>query len=159
MSSSASRAHSPARSRGARSASSTTFEGRLVYPTGHGQRTLIVECHRSAEGLTIRLPEFNEAANYLTDATVELTSVSEDGDDAPPVITGHSRVVADQEIDSDTSSALEHWPAGIRGRYFRITATPDPAPGLWRQGRHAGRSSRIEHGRLPSEPRRHTEGG
>lgn len=110
------------RSAGDQSERSTTFRGRLVFPTGHGPRSIIVECHRAADGFLIRLPEFNDAANYLTDTPVDLTSESSDG--SGPVaaaITGHSQVIPDQDVDAAAVSALERWPAGVHAHYFRIT--------------------------------------
>ena len=112
--------------RGAGAARPATFVGRLVYPTGHGRRSLIVECHPTGDGFTIHLPGFNEASNYLDDTPVALTAVSGDGLDSDDLgstttITGRSRAVADQDIDSGSVSALERWPRGLRAHYFRIT--------------------------------------
>lgn len=106
-----------------KSAVPAPLEWRLVYPTGHGRRSLIVDCHRTGGGFTIRLPEFNVAANYLSDAPVALTLVSADGFDANAVITGRSHAVDDQAVDLDAVSALERWPDGVRARYFLITPT------------------------------------
>lgn len=101
-----------------------TFAGRLAFPTGHGPRSAIVECYRAAGGITIALPEFNDAANYLTDTPVALSSVWGDDLDPAPAIIGHSRMLPDREVDADAIAALERWPAGIHARYFHITPSP-----------------------------------
>lgn len=101
----------------------TTFDARLLYPTGHGQRSLVVTCHAADRGVVIRLPEFNEAGHYLQDAPVTVVAVS--SADAAPVIIGRSHALADRDVDADTASALEQWPEGMHARYFAITPT-DP---------------------------------
>ena len=104
------------------------FEGRLRYPTGHGERTVIVRCHPTGDGFAVHLPAFNEATNYLHDARVVLTSVASDPPLAPPDISGRSRVVADDDIDPSSAAALEQWPDGVPARYFMISPEPDGSP-------------------------------
>ena len=105
-----------------------SFEARLLYPTGHGQRSLVVECHPTGQGVVIRLPEFNEAGHYLQDAPVTVVAVSSGAVVDAPVIVGRSHAMADRDVDPDTVSALEQWPAGIRAHYFAITPTDPPMP-------------------------------
>jgi len=102
-------------------ASPTTFDARLLYPTGHGQRSLVVECHAAGRGVVIHLPEFNEAGHYLQDAPVTVMAVSSGVSTVAPVIVGRSQALSDLDVDPDTVSALERWPEGIRSRYFAIT--------------------------------------
>jgi len=106
-------------------ASPTTFDARLLYPTGHGQRSVVVECHSTGQGVVIRLPEFNEAGHYLQDAPVTVVAVSSGAVVDAPVIVGRSHALADRDVDPDTASALEQWPKGMRSRYFAITPS-DP---------------------------------
>lgn len=101
------------------------FEGRLRYPTGHGERTVIVRCHPTGDGFTVHLPAFNEAANYLNDAPVVLSSVASDPPLAPPDISGRSRIVADEDIDPWSAAVLEQWPDGVPARYFMIFPEAD----------------------------------
>lgn len=96
------------------------FLGRLVFPTGHGARSIIVECLRSDGGYLIHLPAFNEAGNYLTDTTVSLTPVQAESAHPAEVISGHSRFLADHEVDLATAETLERW-SDRPARYFRIT--------------------------------------
>lgn len=105
--------------------SSPTFDARLLYPTGHGQRSLVVECHATGRGVVIHLPEFSEAGHYLQDAPVTVMAVSSGVIAVAPVIVGRSHALADPDVDPDTVSALEQWPQGMRSRYFAITPT-DP---------------------------------
>ena len=128
-----------------RSGTAGTFEGRLRYPTGHGERTVIVQCHPTGDGFTVHLPAFNEAGNYLHDAPVALTSVSADPPGTPPDISGHSRIVADDDIDPSAAAALEQWPDDVPAHYFKII--PEPDRSSRRRRRHAGR---------PVEPRART---
>jgi hypothetical protein len=123
MSSAVRRHRVPQHPRGAGAARPATFVGRLVYPTGHGRRSLIVECHPTGDGFTISLPGFNEASNYLDDAPVALTAVAGADLGSAATIAGRSRAVADQDIDSGSVSALERWPRGLHAHYFRITLT------------------------------------
>ncbi len=97
-----------------------SFLGRLVFPTGHGPRSIIVECLRADDGYTIHLPEFNEAGNYLADAPVSLTAVAKTTDPAE-VISGRSQQVADPDVGADTAEALERWSDGRPAHYFHIT--------------------------------------
>ena len=109
--------------------SQTIFEARLLYPTGHGQRSLVVACHPTVRGVVIRLPEFNEAGHYLRDAPVTVVAVSQGTDDAASIIVGHSHALADRDVAPDAVSALEQWPAGMRACYFAIIPTdPGRAP-------------------------------
>lgn len=103
----------------------TIFEARLLYPTGHGQRSLVVECHPAGRGVVIRLPEFNDAGHYLQDAPVTVVAVASGTVNDAPVIVGRSHALADRDVDPDTASALEQWPKGMRSRYFAITPS-DP---------------------------------
>lgn len=116
-------AHHPRMRRTATVGSSPTFEARLLYPTGHGQRSLVVECHPAGRGVVIRLPEFNDAGHYLEDAPVTVTAVSSGVSAVTPVIVGQSQALSDRDVDPDSVSALEQWPQGIRSRYFAITPT------------------------------------
>ena len=100
---------------------SSTFVGRLVFPTGHGPRSVIVECHRSDGGYTIHVPEFNEAGNYLVDAAVTLTPAGTERTHPAEVITGRSRRLADREVDAGTTQALEQWCDGMPAHYFHIS--------------------------------------
>jgi DNA-binding NarL/FixJ family response regulator len=97
------------------------FDGRLEYPSGHGQRSVVVRCHSTGTGYTIHLPEFNDAAHYLADASVVLTVQSDATDGPSSMLTGHSEALADEQVDPASMAALEQWPAGIQGRYFFIT--------------------------------------
>lgn len=103
-----------------RPATASPFLGRLVFPTGHGPRSIIVECLRSDDGYTIHLPEFNEAGNYLADAPVSLTTV-EETTGSGEVVSGRSRQLADRDVGADTAEALEHWSDGRPAHYFHIT--------------------------------------
>ena len=102
---------------------SSTFVGRLVFATGHGPRSIIVECHRIDDGYTIHVPEFNEAANYLVDTAVTLTPVGAESTHPAEVITGRSRLLADRDVDAGTTRALERWSDGMPAHYFHITPT------------------------------------
>ena len=109
--------HDPAEQR---PTTASPFLGRLVFPTGHGPRSLIVECLRADGGYTIHLPESNEAGNYLADAPVSLTAVEETTDPAE-VISGRSQQLADPDVGADTAEALERWSDGRPAHYFHIT--------------------------------------
>jgi hypothetical protein len=102
---------------------SPTFVGRLVFTTGHGPRSVIVECLRGDDGFTIHLPEFNEAANYLADTAVTLTSARPESAHPPEAITGRSRLLADRDVDVSTAEALERWSDDTPAHYFYITPT------------------------------------
>ncbi len=97
------------------------FLGRLVFPTGHGPRSIIVECLRADGGYTIHLPAFNDAGNYLADAPVSLTAVEAESTDPDEVIQGRSRLVDDRDVADDTARALERWSDQRAAHYFQIT--------------------------------------
>jgi hypothetical protein len=125
------------------------FLGRLEFPTGHGPRSLIVECVRAGEGYTLHLPAFNEASNYLTDTPVILTTVNENTDTPDACIRGRSRLIADGEVAPHTVDLLERWPDGPAAHYFHITpATNTPArPPRSQPGRPRGRQESGQHQR------------
>ena len=102
---------------------SSTFVGRLVFATGHGPRSMIVECHRTDDGYTIHVPEFNEAANYLVDTAVTLTPAAAETTHPAEGIAGRSRLLADPDVDAGTALALERWSDGLPAHYFHITPT------------------------------------
>jgi hypothetical protein len=111
------------------------FLGRLVYPTGHGPRSIIVECLRTDDGYTVHLPAFNEAGNYLADTPVSLTAVDADTTDPDTVVRGLSRLVAARDIDGHAAELLERWPGGPASHYFHIA--PAANRQLWlRPRRH-----------------------
>jgi hypothetical protein len=114
---------------------SSTFVGRLVFATGHGPRSVIVECHRSDGGYTIHVPEFNEAANYLVDAAVTLTAAGVERTHPAEVITGRSRRLADRDVDAGTTQALEQWCDGMPSHYFHISPTSSSTQGRGRSNR------------------------
>ena len=122
---------------------SSTFVGRLVFPTGHGPRSIIVECHPADDGFTIHLPEFNEAANYLVDTTVTLTAVETESTDPVAVITGRSQLLADRDVDADATEALERWCDDIPAHYFRITSRRSMTRPQGRADRHGGECART----------------
>jgi hypothetical protein len=105
----------------------STFMGRLVYPTGHGPRSIIVECARANDGYTIHVPAFNDAGNYLVDTSVTLTPVDAPTADLDHVISGHSRLIADHHVDPGTITALERWTDDMNAHYFHITPARPPA--------------------------------
>jgi len=84
-----------------------------------------VQCHPTGDGFTVHLPAFNEAANYLRDAAVTLTSVSTEAPGTPPDINGHSHIDADDDIHPSSAAALEHWSDDIPAHYFKIIPEPD----------------------------------
>ena len=104
------------------------FEARLLYPTGHGQRSLVVECHPTNRGVVIRLPEFNEVGHYLRDAPVTVVAIAQGSVDAAPVLVGRSHALADRDVAPDAVSALEQWPTGMRACYFAIIPADPGSP-------------------------------
>lgn len=140
----------PSRRPGTSGASAETFVGCLRYPTGHGDRTVIVQCHSTGDGFTVHLPAFNEAANYLRDAVVTLTSVSADPPGTPAPISGHSHVVADDDIDRSSAAVLEQWPGDIPAHYFKIVPESDRGAA---EGDGAGAPPRTSGTPSPCEPR------
>jgi len=108
---------------------SSTFVGRLVFGTGHGPRSMIVECHRTDDGYTIHVPEFNEAANYLVDTEVTLTPAAAETTQPAEAIAGRSRLLADRDVDDGTTLALERWSDGTPAHYFHITPTSPSTQG------------------------------
>lgn len=101
------------------------FVGRLVFPTCHGPRSVIVECVRAGDGYTLHLPAFNDASNYLADAPVSLTAVAP-GSDSDACVRGRSRLVADDDVPARAVELLERWPDGPAAHYFHITPMTDP---------------------------------
>ena len=118
----------------------STFVGRLVFPTGHGPRSIIAECHRTEDGYTIHVPEFNEAANYLVDTAVTLTPVGAESTHPADVITGRSQLLADRDVDAGTAEALEQWSGDMPAHYFHITSTTPST-----QGRGHSHRQRMHH--------------
>ncbi|HEU5484102.1 MAG TPA: response regulator transcription factor [Microlunatus sp.] len=98
------------------------FDGRLEYPSCHGQRSVTVRCHRSGAGFTFRLPEIDQAVDHLGGASVVLTA-HELGHGPTSVLIGYCHALADDQIDTGSLLALEDSTEGIHGRYFVITST------------------------------------
>ena len=136
----------PRRGRGSHPRFQNTFEGRLVYPTAHGQQSLIVEFHQTTAGYICHLPEFNEVAHYLVDALVEMWPVAATRTAA---VAGRITVIGDPDVDSESRSALEQWPAGTRAHYFLLTPNRnrrlDSTPSSWTAS--SSRHQRRRHSR------------
>lgn len=130
-----------------RAGSGGVFEGRLRYPTGHGERTVIVQCHPTGDGFAVHLPAFNEAVNYLHDAHVVLTSVAADPPLTLPDLSGRSRIVADADIDPSSAAALEQWPDDVPARYFVIVPDPDSSAADEHRPPHPANPGDLEGGR------------
>ena len=100
-------------------------EARLTYPTGHGPRSLPVRYVRlpGRHQLTLRLPEFNDAAHYLDGqyVTVEVAATPHTPGAEEVRVVGRAAVVADDTIPAAVAAGLEHWPAGIGSRFVIIS--------------------------------------
>lgn len=93
-------------------------EGRLLYPTPHGERSLIVTYRAGAQGLTLHLPSFVEAVNYLDGQPVALEVAERD---TPPArVEGTAEVVADDAVSEADVEQLEQWPPGILSHFVVI---------------------------------------
>jgi len=131
---------------------SLTFVARLVFATGHGPRSIIVECYRIDDGYSIHVPEFNEAANYLVDTVVTLTPVGAESAHPADWTTGRSRLLADRDVDPGTISALERWSDGIPAHYFHITATSPLTESRGHSHRRGIHHTPVRHGQPVRTP-------
>ena len=93
-------------------------EGRLLYPTPHGERSLIVGYQASASGLTLHLPSFVEAVNYLDGQPVAVEVARPGGE--PACVRGTAELVADDTVTEAEACQLEQWPPGIVSHFVKI---------------------------------------
>lgn len=104
---------------------------RLVYPTFHGRRSLMVGYLAGIDTVTLRLPSFVGVVNYLDGQTVVL-EVAQRGL-APARLCGVAHVVANDTVAATTQEQLESWPAGILS-YFVVIQPTTPAPSVTSPG-------------------------
>lgn len=96
----------------------TRREGRLLYPTPHGERSLIVGFRASSSGLTLHLPSFVEAVNYLDGQPVAVEVARPGGE--PACVRGTAELVADDTVTAAEARQLEQWPPGIVSHFVKI---------------------------------------
>ena len=100
-------------------------EGRLLYQTGHGTRGLVVAYVHGMNRVTLHLPSYNEAVNYLDGQHVVLEPLLPGAGVSSAPIEGEAVVVDDEAVPQAEAAQLEQYPPGSGARY--VVIQPDAA--------------------------------
>ena len=105
-------------------------DGRLLFLTGHGVRAVVVQYTLAGEEIMLHLPDFNEAAHYVSNSHVVLEAIAPiDGFRWKVSASGDAAEIPDHDVLAATAAHLEQWPTGIASRYIVIKPTSlDVAP-------------------------------
>lgn len=107
----------------------THGEGRLGYLSGRGQRQVVVPYALAADALVVRIPAYNEIAQYVPGRLVTLDVTGRAGDDMVEEVevTGHAYV--GQEPSATVLHRLpnEHWPDSLS--HVVLTVVPEKVSG------------------------------
>ena len=105
-------------------------DGRLLFLTGHGVRAVVVQYTLAGEEIMLHLPDFNEAAHYVSNSHVVLEAIAAvDGFRWKVSASGDAAEIPDHDVLAATAAHLEQWPTGIASRYIVIKPTSlDVAP-------------------------------
>lgn len=99
-------------------------DGRLLFLTGHGVRAVVVQYTLAGEEIMLHLPDFNEAAHYVSDSHVVLEAIAPvDGFRWKVSASGYAAEIPDHDVLAATAAHLEQWPTGIASRYIVIKPT------------------------------------
>jgi hypothetical protein len=99
-------------------------DGRLLFLTGHGVRAVVVQYTLSGEEIMLHLPDFNEAAHYVSNSHVVLEAIAPvDGFRWKVSACGDAAEIPDHDVLAATAAHLEQWPTGIASRYIVIKPT------------------------------------
>jgi hypothetical protein len=96
-------------------------DGRLLFLTGHGVRAVVVQYTLAGEEIMLHLPDFNEAAHYVSNSHVVLEAIAPvDGFRWKVLASGDAAKIPDHDVLAATAAHLEQWPTGIASRYIVI---------------------------------------
>jgi hypothetical protein len=99
-------------------------DGRLLFLTGHGVRAVVVQYTLAGEEIMLHLPDFNEAAHYVSNSHVVLEAIAHvDGFRWKVSASGDAAEIPDHDVLAATAAHLEQWPTGIASRYIVIKPT------------------------------------
>jgi len=99
-------------------------DGRLLFLTGHGVRAVVVQYTLAGEEIMLHLPDFNEAAHYVSNSHVVLEAIAPvDGFRWKVLASGDAAEIPDHDVLAATAAHLEQWPTGIASRYIVIKPT------------------------------------
>jgi hypothetical protein len=103
---------------------SEASDGRLLFLTGHGVRAVVVQYTLAGEEIMLHLPDFNEAAHYVSNSHVVLEAIAPvDGVRWKVSASGDAAEIPDDDVLAATAAHLEQWPTGIASRYIVIKPT------------------------------------
>jgi hypothetical protein len=98
----------------------TAGRARLLYVTGRGRRSVVVDYHRLGESLTVHLPEFNDAVRYVNGSLVTVELEEPAGGSRSTRLRGRAEVVPAEAVPPGAAASLEQWPTGVCSRYLQI---------------------------------------